>query len=251
MDRAVIRDALSRGLLGGLALLALTLPPAGALRPSAAFELATRSPIGAPRRAEFGGVHAGPEVRRMADWIADSGDNASSAFAIVDKRAAMLFVFDAQASLRASSPVLLGSARGDDSVDGIGSRPIALVQHHERTTPAGRFVTERGRNARGEDVVWVDYGAAVSMHRVLTTHPAERRLQRLASASADDRRISHGCINLPTAFFETVVSPAFAERRGIVYILPEQKSMEQVFGIDDRPPADQVALDKAASPSWP
>lgn len=245
-----MRDALSRGLLGGLALLALTVAPAGAPRPSAASEPATLSPIGMPLHAEFGGVPAGPEVHRLADWIADSRDNAASAFAIVDKRAAMVFVFDPQARLRASSPVLLGSARGDDSVDGIGARPIALVQPHERTTPAGRFVTERGRNARGEDVVWVDYGAAVSIHRVLTTHPTERRLQRLASASADDRRISHGCINLPTAFFETVVRPAFAERRGIVYILPEQKSLQQVFGIDDRLPAAPVALGKATSPGW-
>ena len=39
----------------------------------------------------------------------------------------------------------------------------------ERTTPAGRFVAERGQNLRGEDVVWIDYDAAVLMHRVITT----------------------------------------------------------------------------------
>jgi hypothetical protein len=66
---------------------------------------------------------------------------------------------------------LLGGARGD-TVPGIGALQIADVLPEERTTPAGRFVGERGHNARGEDVVWVDYDAAVSMRLVLTLNPA-------------------------------------------------------------------------------
>jgi hypothetical protein len=233
MNRAAIRDELRRGLLGGLALLALTLPPAGAFRPAAGIDSAATHRIDAPRRADFGDTVPGPEARELADWIADSKDNAGAAFAIVDKREAMVFVFDAQARLRGSSPALLGSARGDDTVEGIGTRPIALVRPEERTTPAGRFVAERGRNARGEDVVWVDYDAAVSMHRVLTTDPSERRLQRLASPSADDRRISYGCINLPVAFYEAHVRPAFAQPGGVIYVMPESRPIRQVFGSYD------------------
>jgi len=233
MDRAVIRDELRRGLLGGLALLALTLPPAEAFRPAAHFENAAGHASRALRRADFGATTPGPEARELADWIAGSNDNAGAVFAIVDKREATVFVFDAQARLRASSPALLGSARGDDSVAGIGKRPIALVRPEERTTPAGRFVAERGRNARGEDVVWVDYGAAVSMHRVLTTEPSERRLQRLASPSVDERRISYGCINLPVAFYEDHVAPAFAKPGGVVYVMPESRTIRQVFGAYD------------------
>jgi len=233
MNRAVIRDELCRGLLGGLALLALTLPPAGAYLPEAAIESAAVHRAGALRRADFGSVAPGPEARELADWIAASKDNAGAAFAIVDKREAMVFVFDAQARLRGSSPALLGSARGDDTVEGIGTRPIALVRPEERTTPAGRFVAERGLNARGEDVVWVDYDAAVSMHRVLTTDPSERRLQRLASPSADERRISYGCINLPVAFYEAYVRPAFAQPGGVIYVMPESRPIRQVFGSYD------------------
>jgi hypothetical protein len=62
--------------------------------------------------------------------------------------------------------VLLGLARGDVSVPGIGERKISDINPHERTTPAGRFISEPGRNLSGEDIVWVDYDAAVSMHRV-------------------------------------------------------------------------------------
>jgi hypothetical protein len=131
--------------------------------------------------------------------------------------------------LRASSAVLIGAAIGDDTVPGIGDRPIALVRPEERTTPAGRFVAERGRNARGEDVVWVDYDAAVSMHRVITSNPAERRLERLASPTVSEHRISYGCINLPADFYESEVRPLFAQHPAIVYVLPDRKPLGQVF----------------------
>jgi hypothetical protein len=71
------------------------------------------------------------------------------------------------------------------------------------------------------------------MHRVLTTDPSERRLQRLASPSVDDRRISYGCINLPVAFYEAHVRPAFAQPGGVVYVMPETRSLHEVFGAYD------------------
>lgn len=166
----------------------------------------------------------------MADWVAHTHDNGDAEFMIVDKRNARVYVFDAKAKLRGASPVLLGAAKGDDSVPGIGTRPISQVRPEERTTPAGRFVAERGRNLNGEDVVWVDYDAAVSMHRVRTTNPVERRLQRLATPSINDNRISYGCINVPVSFYESHVKPTVANQRVIVYVLPEVKSMQQVFG---------------------
>ncbi|UUZ73277.1 hypothetical protein LP415_08285 [Polaromonas sp. P1(28)-8] len=119
---------------------------------------------------------------------------------ILDKKNTRVFVFDPSGKLRGATPVLVGAAKGDDSVTGIGGRPIAEVAPHERTTPAGRFMAEPGRNTLGEDVVWVDYEAAVSMHRVRALEPAERRLERLASPTTDDNRISYGCINMPVEF---------------------------------------------------
>jgi hypothetical protein len=185
------------------------------------------------RLADFRGEPAGPDARELANWIADTRDNADLDFVIVDKRRAAVFVFDSGARLLGSSPALLGAARGDETVPDIGSRPIALVKPHERTTPAGRFIAERGHNSGGEDVVWVDYDAAVSMHRVRTTDPKERRLERLATPSVDDNRISYGCINVPVAFYERYIGPAFAAKRALVYVLPEVKSWQEVFGFHD------------------
>ncbi|MDT4888495.1 hypothetical protein FQZ97_1250530 [compost metagenome] len=87
-----------------------------------------------------------------------------------------------------------------------------------------------GRNHTGEDVVWVDHGAAVSMHRVRTTQPTERRLERLASPAVADKRISYGCINVPADFYDAHIRPVFSGRHAVIYVLPEHKSMQQVFG---------------------
>lgn len=226
-----------RGVLLGAAVLVLALPPRLApdawrsrtdtMAPGSGPVSSTSS---APRRADFGAADVSTDARRVAGWIARSGDQAGRPFVIVDKRRAAVLVFDADARLVASSPVLIGGAVGDDSVAGIGSRPIAEVRPEERTTPAGRFVAELGRNAIGEDVVWVDYDAAVSMHRVRTTNPAEHRLERLATPSIDDNRVSWGCINVPVAFFEAHVLPIFVQRQAKVYVLPDLKSVDEVFG---------------------
>jgi hypothetical protein len=184
-----------------------------------------------PLFARFGQATPAQDVRDLADWVADSGDAGHGPFLVIDKKNARMYIFDSNSTLIAESTILLGGARGDDTVPGIGSRPIEQVRPEERTTPAGRFVGERGHDARGEDVVWVDYDAAVSIHRVLTTNPAERRLERLASASSEDKRISYGCINVPKAFYEEQVQPVFARRRAVVYVLPEVKRLHDVFNM--------------------
>jgi hypothetical protein len=175
------------------------------------------------------------DVQRVVNWIAASKDNAAQFFVVVDKRNAVAHVFSADARWGSSSPILLGSAIGDDSVPGIGTRPIALVKAEERTTPAGRFVAELGLNTHGETVVWVDYDAAVSMHSVRLNNASEQRLRRLASPHASDRRISYGCINFPEAFFKAQILPRFAAGNGLVYVLPDLKSVDLVF--DTSPPA--------------
>ena len=179
------------------------------------------------------------DAQAMLKWLKASRDNAGSPFIVIDKRAARLWIFDAQAQPRGSTPILLGLARGDKSVPGIGERPLEQVLPHERTTPAGRFIAEPGRNAAGEDIFWVDYEAAVSMHRVRATKASERRLERLASPSARDNRISYGCINVPAAFYDGVIRPEFKGRRGVIYVIPEQLPMTALFV--PPPAARQVA----------
>jgi len=235
-----ILDGIKQGILWGAAIAVLLLPLFRAHQissPSAAALQATAPQALVPRVADFGDEPASNEAREVANWVVASGDNHKLFFVILDKINTKVFVFEPSGKLRSATPVLIGAARGDDSVDGIGGRPIAQVQPQERTTPAGRFMGEPGRNATGEDVVWVDYDAAVSMHRVRTLEPKERRLERLASPTTEDNRISYGCINMPVAFFENVLKPAFNASYGVVYVLPEVKPLAEVF-----PAAHELAM---------
>lgn len=233
--RSEIVDGLRRGALFGLGAAALGLPVVHWWRqnqPAATVGFRSAGqpvPSGKPRLADFAGNPASNDARQLADWVADARDNHGGDFVIVDKKNATVHVFDGNARLIASTPVLLGYAAGDHTVEGIGKKPIEQIKPEERTTPAGRFIAERGRNASGEDVVWIDYDAAVSMHRVRATNPAERRLERLASPTIEDNRVSWGCINVPVAFFEQHIQPIFAQRRAVVYVLPEVMPLKQVF----------------------
>jgi hypothetical protein len=186
-----------------------------------------------PKRANFEGESASRDARHVADWVIDSGDNRGMPFVIVDKKNAKVFVFYADGRLRGAAPALLGLARGDDAVPGIGDRKLSSIRPEERTTPAGRFVAALGRNLRGVEILWVDYDGAISMHQVITTNPKERRLERLATPTPLDKRISYGCINVPAKFYKNVVRPAFTGTNGIVYVLPETRSAREVFGSYD------------------
>jgi hypothetical protein len=165
----------------------------------------------------------------MADWVVDSGDNNNLVFVIVDKVNAKVFVFNADGQLQSAAPALLGQAKGDASVPGIGKRKISSIRKEERTTPAGRFVAALDRNLRGEEILWVDYDSGISMHQVKANKFMKNRLKRLATATPLDNRITYGCINISETFFITVVRPAFTGTDGIVYVLPESGLARNFF----------------------
>lgn len=171
--------------------------------------------------ADFAGQAASAQTRAKADWVVGNDDAQGAPFLIVDKAEARVFAFDARGTLVASAPALLGLALGDHSPPGIGALRLADIMPAQRITPAGRFAAGLGHNLAGQTILWVDYETGLSLHRVVTTNAAERRAQRLASPAVDDNRVSYGCINVPPAFYESVVEPLFEPADGIVYILPE------------------------------
>jgi hypothetical protein len=180
-------------------------------------------------RADFRDESAPDDVRRMADWVVASADNGSLPFIIVDKTDAEVFVFDRQGQMLGAAPALLGLAVGDDSAPGVGNKPLSAILPKDRTTPAGRFVAYLGHDAGKLNTLWVDHKDNVALHRVITGRPKDHRLQRLATPTPLDNRITFGCINVPVDFFEQTVLPAFESTNGIVYILPEVKATRDVF----------------------
>lgn len=242
--RSEFVDALLKGALLGLAILAVAIPTmrwlqnerapqaptAAATAPAAPGAPAQPAPPPRLRLADFGKEVASADARHVAHWAVHSGDHQRRAFVVIDKKNAQVFAFGPDGRLVDSTPALLGSAVGDDSAPGIGDKPLAAILPHEKTTPAGRFVALPGRNATGEDIIWIDYDAAVSMHRVRPLVASERRLERLATPTVEDNRISFGCVNLPVAFYEGVLSPLVKRHGAIVYVLPETRTPQEVFG---------------------
>jgi len=178
---------------------------------------------------DWAGERVSPDARYAAERVLRTRDHRGMPFAIVDKRDAKLYLFESTGRLAAASPALLGRARGDHSVPGVGDLPVERIPAADRTTPAGRFVTEPGLNLDGEDVVWMDYDAGLAIHRVRPGASRDARLQRLASGTPDAQRVSAGCVVVPVAFYETHVRALLGRRRGVVYVLPEMRPVQEMF----------------------
>lgn len=185
--------------------------------------------------ADFGNATPSDEAVHVANWVSYTRNNRGKPFVLIDKKQARLYVFDARGKLKKDSPVLLGKAVGDDSAPGVGDKPLSQLTDDEKTTPAGRFLAQPGRNTHGADILWIDYKAAVSMHRLINV-PGEQRAERMATPEIDDNRISNGCVNVPPAFYNSVLKPAVGSRGAYVYVLPETRSPQKVFGSFDVPP---------------
>ncbi|WP_431263789.1 L,D-transpeptidase [Roseateles chitinivorans] len=175
----------------------------------------------APLAVDFHGETASPEARAAARAAFEGFDAKGRPFAVVDKKEAKLFVFNADGQLVGAAPALLGLARGDTVAPGVGQMVSTGIPPSLRTTPSGRYDSQPGPNLKGETVIWVDYDAAFAIHRLRPSPAYERRAERLASPSPDDNRISLGCVVVAGEFFDRVVAPVLGHGPGVVYVLPE------------------------------
>lgn len=171
------------------------------------------------------------DARHVRDWALDSGDTQRQPFAVVDKKAARLYAFDAEGRLLGATRVLLGQGLGDHSVPGVADiDDLNQIPLADRTTPAGRFASQPGRNLSGEAIVWFDYQAALAIHRVRPGASQAQRMARLGTPGADDKRASLGCVVVPPSFYDTVIAPSLGRQRGVVYVLPERQPVQAFFG---------------------
>lgn len=176
-----------------------------------------------PRGQEVSGT-----VIKLAGWAVASKDTQGYPFAVIDKAAAQILVFDGDGRPRGAAPVLVGSAVGDHTAPGIAGVALREIPGRDRTTPAGRFVGGFGPSVDAGRVLWVDYDSAVAIHPTPTNLPAEKRAERLASPKPDDNRVTHGCINVSPEFYERIMQPTF-ERGGVFYILPDKAPVAEAF----------------------
>ncbi|MEP6505656.1 MAG: hypothetical protein ABJD97_20150 [Betaproteobacteria bacterium] len=179
--------------------------------------------------SELAMVDASDDARYVEHWIHEKGDDHGRPFVIVDKKAAHIYVFAAGGTLVGDSSTLLGSARGDVPVPGAGQKDPSRLLPYERKTPAGRFESQPGRNLHGEPVVWVDYDTGIAIHRVRPGAAQGQRLSSLATADANDQRLSLGCVVVPEVFFLGVVLPTLGHGHATIYVLPEDGPVQAMF----------------------
>ena len=112
---------------------------------------------------------------------------------------------------------------------GVGERYMQEIAPYERTTPAGRFKSEPGKNLGGEAIFWIDYEAGVSMYRLGRSDPLEKRPERLATVTPLDDRVTYGCVNVPADFYDRWVMPLLGKTLGAVCVLPETQPANKLF----------------------
>lgn len=169
-------------------------------------------------------------VVRVAAWVNASQDNRALPWVVIDKANAAIFLYDPAGQPLAAEPVLVGIAFGDDASPGVGSKKLSDLGPAEKTTPAGRYLAAFGLPVAGERVLWVDYSTSVAIHPIPGDAAAkEKRRERMLSPEPDDNRITFGCINVPRAFYARTLRPLFRRKGGYVYVLPDSKTLEEVF----------------------
>ena len=201
--------------------------PAPVAKPAAPLDLTLPPPAAAPVVAVDPLLNAPLPVKEVVNWINTSGDNTRLPFLVIDKPNARVFAFDPSGQYQGDAPVLLGMGKGDVML--APSAAMSQMPPHTRITPAGRFVSKLAKDAKGKELLVLDYKAAFSLHPVVPGKPHEKRAHRLGSPTPDDNRISFGCINVPIPFYNTVISPAFKTTHGLVYILPETSQASAYF----------------------
>jgi hypothetical protein len=171
------------------------------------------------------------DARQMHDQVLKARDHHGRPFAIVDKKAARIYVFDGRGRMQGASSVLLGQASGDDSAPEVGEHTQqGFVPLAERTTPAGRFEASAGVNKSGEHVIWVDYDSAFAIHRLRPGRSRRDREERLASPDPADHRASYGCVVVPVRFYEDVVQRWLGSGRSMVYVMRESGDAQDILG---------------------
>jgi hypothetical protein len=155
-------------------------------------------------------------------WVQQSKDNAGRPYIIADKQSGEIHIVGADGQVKATAPALYGRKLGDGM--SIGETPAGIFTIHQEAAPAS-YGGDLQQFATAPD------GDVYAIHRVLTNNKQDRP-GRLASPTAEDNRISLGCINIPADLYNKYLSGKFD---GKLYVLPDQRSLGDVFkGIDEQ-----------------
>ena len=142
-------------------------------------------------------------------------------FMVADKPNGMLHVFKEDGSHAISDATLYGKDAGDV----LGK--VSSLEGGPKITPAGKFtMKESPADYAGKTSLILveskDYSGYIAVHAADVSTPSERRLARLETPTAEDNRISYGCINTKHETFINEIKPNIASLDGgLIFVLPD------------------------------
>jgi hypothetical protein len=156
------------------------------------------------------------------NWVVANKDHGGKSFVVADKENGKILVVSPEGKVLDSQNAIFGKNKGDSNA--FGNTPSGRFQLHKvdtkQLTATDRRVfgdsvldltdKETGKKARSSD------GRVIAMHRVVNL---PERKAALDTATASDNFLSHGCINIPTAFYNKAVDKLDG---AMVYVLTQE-----------------------------
>lgn len=156
------------------------------------------------------------------------------AFLVVDKPNAMLYAFSADGALLNKTPVLTGKSIADVAPESATGKNLDNYTDAEKVTPAGKFTGKFTYSADYGSIIALDEtndgSSLIAVHRTYLGTPSENRAGRLASPTTADNRISYGCVNVPSAFYDSVIAPNYVGESQVI-VMPDKSDAKKFFGV--------------------
>lgn len=174
---------------------------------------------------------SGPKIENVSqqasdtiNWVVKQKDHNGKAFVVADKAQGKILIVDTDGKVLDSQNAIFGKNKGDSTA--FGNTPSGRFQLHKTET---KNLSDVDKRVFGDSVldltdketgrkVTNEKGQVVAMHRVVNT---KQRHVALNSATANDNYLSHGCINVPTAFYNSANSKLDG---AMVYVLNQDGS---------------------------
>lgn len=181
-------------------------------------------PQDAHAQAGFATYESGPQIAGVSqeasntiNWVKASHDNNGKIFVVADKNEGKIHIVDNNGKVLDTQNAIFGRNKSNDNV--------------ANSTPSGRFKLQKALTTKaadkrvfGDDVLTLtdtvtgnnitkSDGGVIALHR-LWNKP--ERVKAINSATASDNYMSAGCINVPTAFYNSAVDSLDG---AMVYIL--------------------------------
>jgi len=206
-------------------------------------------------------------AQRVYETMAPVATQNGKSFFIADKPNGMIHAFAADGSYMASAPSLYGKAAGDVLSRSSSKKSIDEMTDADKVTPAGTFkmrAAERSEYTGGyvlffDDpktgiAVGAEAGgtAIVAVHSVYNETASENREGRLDTDTANDNKISFGCINTSEEFFVDKVRPNIESfDGGMVFVMPDDVSQTGKLFSSKQPKGSPTNPSAPSQPALP